>query len=184
MRFFSSVCLVLSAALGVPLLAGACAPTAMTVATTGADGASVMETGKSGADHLVSMVSKQDCAVFRTFRNQDVCRPRDDGHDPYDVNYNAPFRQVGEGGVEYGPPPRSSSNAPAASWDPAVYKSPPAAGSPNPDQPQPAAVTDPEPAKANAAPVVSPPAKTKKKAAGRAKVIKKKHARRRAASVP
>lgn len=117
--------LVLPLAVGLPLLTGACGiPLAVTAASYGADGVSLAETDKTAADHLASMVSKKDCAFWRMFRNQDVCRPRDGDHDPYDVNYTEPFRQAGEAGVEYLPPPHATVGAPAASWNAEAYTKP------------------------------------------------------------
>ena len=116
---------ILPAAVGLSLLTGACgAPLALTAASHGADGVSLAGTDKTVADHFVSMVSKKDCAVWRMFRDQDVCRPRDGVRDPYDVNYTEPFRQRGEDGVEYAPPLRATADAPSTSWDPRAYSEP------------------------------------------------------------
>ena len=116
---------ILPTVVGLSLLTGACgAPLALTAAGYGADGVSLAETDKTMADHFVSMVSKKDCALWRMFRDQDVCRPREGGHDPYDVNYTEPFRQPGEGGVEYAPPLRATADSPSTSWDPKAYADP------------------------------------------------------------
>lgn len=116
---------VLPTVVGLSLLTSACgAPLALTAAGYGADGVSLAETDKTVADHFVSMVSKKDCALWRMFRDQDVCRPRDGGHDPYDVNYTEPFRQPGEGGVEYAPPLRAAADTPSTSWNPQAYAEP------------------------------------------------------------
>ena len=115
--------LVLPVALGLPLLTGACgAPVAVAAVSYGTDGVSLVETGKTGTDHLASMVSKKDCALWRVFRNQSVCRPQEGNPNPYKVNYDEPFRQQTEGGSEYSPSPHAEPNAPAASWDAAAYK--------------------------------------------------------------
>lgn len=190
MSFPRLVRLILPLALGLPLLVGACAPAAVTAASYGVDGASMVETGKTGADHLASIVTKQDCAVWRTFQNQDICRPREGGRDPYDVNYNAPFRQAGEDGVEYAPPPHAAADAPAASWDPAVYTATEAnaaastASAPAEQPSSPDAVSAGTAAKANAAsaPATTAKSKNRKKTAGRHKTVRKKHAPDRAAS--
>lgn len=123
--------LLLPLALGLPLLTGACgAPVAVAAVSYGADGVSLAETGKTGTDHLASMVSKKDCALWRVFRNQTVCRDRDGKADPYKVNYDEPFRQQTEGGaVEYMPPAHAAPDAPATSWDAAAYAKP-ATGTP------------------------------------------------------
>ncbi len=190
MRFLRPTLLLLPLALGSPLLIGACAaPVAVTAATYGADGVSVAETGKTGADHLASMVSKKDCALWRTFRNEDICRARDDDHDPYDVNYTDPFRQAGEGGVEYSPPPHAAPDAPAASWNAATYATPSASTVPASaavvaaNQPPPEAASTISPSRANAAPV---PFKAKKHVARHSTVkrkpVKQKHSPDRAAT--
>ena len=145
---------VLFAALGLPLLTGGCgAPAAVAAASYGADGVSVADTGKTTGDHFASMVSKKDCAFWRVLRNQDVCREREGTRDPYQVNYNEPFRDQGEGGgVEYHAPLRAAADAPVTSWDAATYKPEPA---PAPSKTEPVtAVAEAAPA---AAPTVAPP---------------------------
>lgn len=193
--------LIVPLALGLPLLVGACAaPLAVTAASYGTDGVSMAETGKTGTDHFVSMVSKQDCALWRVFRNQSICHPFEGDQNPYNVDYNAPFRQGGEGGVEYSPPPHAAAGAPAASWDPSVYNTAPApsASSPSATAAVPAAPAPPRAAAAMtadaapipaAAPPAAAPAKVKKKhaIAGRSAVRHKppkKPARDPAATVP
>jgi hypothetical protein len=110
--------------LALPLLTGGCGGPSIAAAAVsyGADGASVASTGKTTTDHFASAVSKKDCAMWRMFRNQSICRDRDADHDPYHVNYDEPFRQQGEAGTEFGPAPHSGADAPAASWDAAAYK--------------------------------------------------------------
>ncbi|MBV8394099.1 MAG: hypothetical protein JOY81_13025 [Alphaproteobacteria bacterium] len=114
--------LLLPLVLGLPLLVGACgAPLAVTGASYGADGVSFAETGKSTTDHFASMVSKKDCALWRVFRNQDICRERG-GQDPYKVDYNTPNRTSSDSGVEYEAPAKSGSDSPAFAWDASAYK--------------------------------------------------------------
>jgi hypothetical protein len=121
--------LLLPVALGLPMLTGACgAPVAIVAASYGADGVSLAESGKTATDHAASMVTKRDCALWRVFRNRNICQDREPGQaDPYKVNYDEPSRQVGEGGIEYTTPAHAAANAPAASWDAAAYKPAPAA---------------------------------------------------------
>src|SRR5262252_4441873 len=99
-KFMSSprlTLLVLPIALGLPLLTGACgAPAGVVAASYGADGVSVADSGKTTGDHFTSMVTKKDCSVLRVFRNQNICRPREGDHDPYQVNYDEPFRDQSE----------------------------------------------------------------------------------------
>jgi hypothetical protein len=117
---------------GLALSTGACGvPAALTAGSYAADGGLALSTHKTSTDHFLSMVSKKDCSIWRVFRHQLVCKDRPEGsRDPYDVNYDEPFRSQSEGGgVQYGPPLHSTADAPAMSWDAAAYK--PAPGSPN-----------------------------------------------------
>jgi hypothetical protein len=116
--------LLLPVALGLPLLTGACGvPLGVAAASYGADGVSVVESGKTTTDHFSSMVSKKDCALWRAFRNRPICEDQDPSKpNPYKVSYDEPFRQESEGGTEYLPPAHAAANAPAASWDAAAYK--------------------------------------------------------------
>ncbi|MBS0541292.1 MAG: hypothetical protein JSR47_21185 [Proteobacteria bacterium] len=160
--------LLLPIVLGLPLLTGACgAPVAVAAVSYGADGVSLMETGKTGTDHLASMVSKKDCALWRVFRNQTVCRERDGKTDPYDVSYDEPFRQPTEGGaVEYAPPPHAAPDAPATSWDSTAYAKPATQAVPTTAVADaPSAAPTPEPvAEAAPAPEPAPPVQTAHKA--------------------
>jgi hypothetical protein len=140
----------------------------------GADGVSLVESGKTTGDHFVSMVSKKDCAFWRVFRNQDVCRPRDGDKDPYKVDYDSAERQPSEDGVAYTPPLHAAADAPATSWTAEAYPKPAAAPAPPP-------VAEPVTATAETAPAPPPPApKTvahksapKKKAKVHAKAVRK-----------
>ena len=105
MSFRRFALLALPLSVGASASHGACgAPVAVTVASYGADGISLVETGKSTTDHLVSMASKKDCALWRFFRSEKVCREREGDKDPYQVNYNSVERQPSEDGVAYSPP--------------------------------------------------------------------------------
>ena len=168
MSFPRLTILILPVALGLPMLTGACgAPVAVVAASYGADGVSVVDSGKTTTDHFASMVSKRDCALWRIFRNRSICVDRDpDKADPYKVNYDEPFRQVSERGVEYSSPPHAAPNAPATSWDAAAYKPAP---SPEPAAPTTAvaeAITIPTVEQPSPAPTPAPvkpkPAKAKK----------------------
>ena len=148
-------------AIGLPLLVTACgAPLAVTAVSYGADGVSLAETGKSTGDHLISMVSKQDCAVWRVIQHQKICNPREDGHDPYDVNYDQAMPMPSEDGVSYAPPLRAKADAPAASWTADTYKTsdaPPAPAAATPvTATEPAAVTSPPPTADSKAPANKP----------------------------
>jgi len=178
MNFPRLTSLALPVALGLSLLTGACAPAAVTVASYGADGVSYAGTGKSTTDHLASIVSKKDCAFWRVFRSEKVCREREDDHDPYEVDYDQPTRQPSEDGVSYAPPLQASANAPAASWTAETYKVGPTE-----------AATVPTAAPAGAAPAVAPeaaapsPAVTPKASPGKSAKTRKAKARAHAKPV-
>lgn len=110
--------------MGLALLTGACgAPLAVTGASYAADGGSLLASNKTMTDHLASMISKKDCALWRVMRGRPICKERDGDEDPYDVDYDQPQRVVSEEGVQYLPPLRASAHAPAMSWDEDAYKS-------------------------------------------------------------
>jgi hypothetical protein len=154
--------------MGVGLMAGACAaPLAVSGAGYAADGGLLVASEKTSTDHLISMVSKQDCALWRVIKGRAVCKPREGDKDPYKVDYDDPQRTVAEDGVHYAPPLRAASDAPATSWDAAAYKAAPTPPT-TPSAPVTAvAETVPEPAPAIAAepprPAAPPPAAKPKK---------------------
>ena len=124
---FITLCLVL----GVGLMTGACAaPLAVSGASYAADGGLLVASDKTSTDHMISMVSKQDCALWRVIKGRAVCKPREGDQDPYKVNYDDPQRTVAEDGVTYASPLRATADAPATSWDAAAYKATPAAPAP------------------------------------------------------
>lgn len=152
MSFPPLTTLLLPLILGLPLLAGGCgAPLVVAGASYAADGGFLAASSKTSTDHMISMVSKQDCAMWRVLRGRAVCKEREAGKDPYNVDYTDPQRMVSEDGVQYAPPLRSSADAPAASWDAAAYKTTPPATPPAPTAPA-APVT----AVADAVPDVAP----------------------------
>jgi hypothetical protein len=166
MNYRRLVLLTLPLVLGLPLLTGACgAPVAVAAVSYGADGVSLAQTGKSTTDHLASMASKKDCALWRVFRNQTVCREREGDKDPYQVDYDIAERQQSEGGVSYSPPMHAASNAPPTAWTADAYKP---AAAPAPSQ------ATPQPATAAAVPVLSPPPSVPKASPHKSK--KKAHA--------
>lgn len=182
------VSLLLPMALGLPLLTGGCGvPLAVSAASYGADGVSVAATKKTTTDHFVSMVTKEDCSFWRVFKHQKMCKPRETEKDPYQVNYDEPFRMQSEGaGVSYGPPLHASADAPAVSWEASAYKPAPGSAPQQPAAPTTAIARAPLDAPAgtpSAAPVAAapsqaapphaaaapPPAKAKKKLASKNK---------------
>jgi hypothetical protein len=164
--FRLAIPLFLPLVVGLALLTGACgAPLAVTGASYAADGGLLVASDKSATDHLASMVSKKDCALWRVFKGRPVCKEREGDKDPYDVDYTQPQRMVSEEGVQYAPPLRAQPDAPAASWDAAAYKTTPAA----PAVPV-TAVADAAP---DPAPTAAPPAAPKPKKAKAARSVKK-----------
>ena len=154
---------------GLALLTGACgAPLAVSAVSYGSDGAMLAATDKTGTDHLASMVSKKDCALWRAFRGRDVCKERAEcAKDPYAVDYTEPQRQISEDGTTYLPPLRAAPDAPAMSWDAAAYKTNPAPA-PAPSEPV-TAVAEATAAQPAAAGPAAPTAKAKAKVARSAK---------------
>ena len=145
--------------LGFAVLTSACGvPLAVSGAGYAADGGLLVETHKTSTDHLISMVSKQDCALWRVIKGRKVCQERV-GEDPYKVDYNDPQRSVSEDGVQYGPPLRPSADAPAASWDAAAYRQEPAPVHPAAEPTTAIAETSPAAAAPVAAPASAAPAK-------------------------
>lgn len=58
-------------------LSGCVAPIdPFTVVSLIADGVSYATTGKGPADHVISGVVEKDCAMYRTLKNEPVCRAR------------------------------------------------------------------------------------------------------------
>jgi len=177
MSLFRLPSIALPLVVGLALLTGACgAPLAVSAVSYGSDGAMLVATDKTGTDHLASMVSKKDCALWRVFRGRQVCREREEGaKDPYAVDYNEPQRSVSEDGTTYGPPLRAAPDAPAASWDAAAYKTSPT--------PSPAPAAEPVTAVAEATPPEAPAAVSVAPKPKKAKVARsvKKPSRGRAA---
>src|SRR4030095_13526933 len=97
------------------LMTGACGvPLAVSGASYAADGGLLGASEKTSGDHIISMVSKQDCALWRVIKGRAVCKQRDGDKDPYKVDYDDPQRMVAEDGVHYTPPLRAGADEPAA----------------------------------------------------------------------
>lgn len=121
------------ASLSLPLLvslvlatAGCAAPPIVVGASYAADGGLLAASNKTSGDHLLSMVSKKDCAMWRGLRGRTICTERADGEDPYAVDYAQAQRMVAEDGVHYVAPLRSGADVPPTSWDSAAYATAPA----------------------------------------------------------
>ncbi len=177
--FRLSIYFVLPVALGLSLLTGACGvPVAVSAASYAADGGFIVASDKTSTDHLASVVTKKDCAMWRIFRGRQICTERAEGEDPYEVDYNEPQRQVSEDGVQYSAPLRASADAPAASWDEAAYKSAPQPVPATTEAPAAAAVQEPAmaaptPIPAAAKPAAAPAKPTAKKAKSASRSPKK-----------
>ncbi|MGE0659191.1 MAG: SPOR domain-containing protein [Reyranellaceae bacterium] len=65
-------------------LAGCGLPPALMIASYAADGVLLFASGKTSTDHLLSMVEKRDCAVWRVVKSKNICQEFTDGRDPYD----------------------------------------------------------------------------------------------------
>ncbi len=170
---------------GMALLTSACGvPVAVSAASYAADGGLLATSNKTSTDHIASVVTKKDCAIWRAFRGRQICNQRD-GEDPYDTDYTEPQRSVSESGVSYSSPLRPQSDTPAVSWDAAAYDAPST-------MPQPAPTARQEPMTATGAPVAerSPPAPAASPAPSKSKKAKivqrsaKKPSRGPAASAP
>lgn len=168
--------IVLPLVVGQALLTSACGvPVAVSAASYAADGGLLAASDKTSTDHVYSVVTKQDCAIWRVFKGRQICTARADGKDPYNTDYTEPQRTVSESGVEYSAPLRPAANAPAASWDSSVYRTSAAAEGPM--------TANVEPAVERALPTaVSPPPKPKK--AKTAQRSAKKPSRGPAATAP
>ncbi|TWT03815.1 hypothetical protein [Reyranella sp. CPCC 100927] len=141
----------------MPLWLGGCAiPIAVSAASYALDGALLVTTEKAGTDHLLSISAGKDCAMWRVVKGREMCADYKPGEgNPYDVDYDAPFREVGEGGMVtvYTAPRQggrmlTGTDAKDAlqAWAPAANMEAPAAAAPPPVlAPTPAAVA-PKPA--------------------------------------
>lgn len=159
MSYFRLPWIIPALVIGLGLLTGGCGvPLVVAGGSYAADGGLLAASSKTSTDHMISMVSKQDCALWRAFKSRPVCKAREGDQDPYAVDYDAPQRMVGEDGVHYAPPLRPATDAPAASWDAAAYKGPP----PAPATPPAAPVTAVAEASRDTAPsVIAEPASSK-----------------------
>lgn len=157
---------------GMALMTSACGvPVAVSAASYAADGGLLAASDKTSTDHIASVVTKKDCAMWRALRGRQICNPRD-GEDPYDTDYTEPQRSVSESGVSYSSPLRPQPDAPAVSWDASAYEAPAATSQPAPPAK--------EPMKANAEPIGERAMPTPAASSGPAKVKKAKTAHRSA----
>lgn len=67
------------AMIGLPLFLGGCGlPPALSAASWALDGISYLASGKSVADHAISEVAQQDCALFRVVQGRELCDAYED----------------------------------------------------------------------------------------------------------
>lgn len=153
--------IVLPLVAGQALLTSACGvPVAVSAASYAADGGMLAASDKTSTDHVYSVVTKQDCAIWRIFKGRQICTARVDGKDPYNTDYTEPQRTVSESGVEYSAPLRPAANAPAVSWDSSVYQTSPVP--PSAAEGPMTAIVEPAAEPVSPTRAASAPAKTKK----------------------
>lgn len=59
----------------LPLLLAACGlPTGVNIAMYALDGITLVSSGRTTTDHMISAVMKKDCVVFRIVKDQVICR--------------------------------------------------------------------------------------------------------------
>jgi len=66
---------VAGACMALASLSGCGLPTAVTIASYAADGASFLSTGRSVTDHGISILLQKDCALIRIVRGKPICQP-------------------------------------------------------------------------------------------------------------
>src|SRR5260370_10178125 len=81
--FRLAIPLFLPLVVGMAFLTGACgAPLAVTGASYAADGGLLVTSNKTAGDHLASMISKKDCALWRGLPRPPACNHRGGGREP------------------------------------------------------------------------------------------------------
>lgn len=99
----------LAAVIGLPLLLGGCLPLPITIATYALSGVSLVTSGKSTTDHVISAATDQDCSLSRPVFGGNICRglgPGEEGRTHAVTVSHYPADQL-DGGVV----PASSSRA-------------------------------------------------------------------------
>ena len=81
------VWMVAGACMALASLSGCGVPTAVTIASYAADGASFLSTGRSVTDHGISILLQKDCALIRIIRNRPICRSMKKGDLVYDIAF-------------------------------------------------------------------------------------------------
>ena len=92
--------------LALPLFVGGCfLPVNMTIVSLVVNGFSVAATGKGTADHALSAISNQDCALLRLAKSEAVCRASETGPPPLARDNGASGKQRQEGVLRAGTKP-------------------------------------------------------------------------------
>jgi len=68
-------------------LSGCALPAAVSIASYAVDGASFVATGRSMSDHGISILLREDCALFRVLKGEPVCRPMKKNDLVYDIAF-------------------------------------------------------------------------------------------------
>lgn len=78
---------VAGACVALASLSGCGVPTAVTIASYAADGASFLSTGRSVTDHGISILLQKDCALIRVVRSRPICRTMKKDDLVYDIAF-------------------------------------------------------------------------------------------------
>ncbi|MEO8558904.1 MAG: SPOR domain-containing protein [Rhodospirillales bacterium] len=88
-------------ALAIPL-SGCILPPVLVVASYAGDAVLAVTTDKTSSDHLLSMMEKRDCAMWRVIKGRPICHDWADGKDPYEKWRDADGNQVATAGSDAG----------------------------------------------------------------------------------
>lgn len=88
-------------ALAIPL-SGCILPPVMVAASYAGDAVLAVGTDKTSSDHLLSMMEKRDCAMWRVIKGRPICHDWADGKDPYEKYRDPDGNQVATAGSDAG----------------------------------------------------------------------------------
>jgi len=88
-------------ALAIPL-SGCILPPVMVAASYAGDALLAVGTDKTSSDHLLSMMEKRDCAMWRVIKGRPICQDWADGKDPYEKYRDPDGNQVATAGSDAG----------------------------------------------------------------------------------
>ena len=96
--------------LALPLFVGGCfLPVNMTIVSLVVNGFSVAATGKGTADHALSAIANQDCALLRVAKSEAVCRASETGPPPQASGSGISEKLKPEGVLRTGTKPNAAS---------------------------------------------------------------------------